>query len=73
MTSGSSSTVSNKNIYLPISYSNTDYAYWLCPVGTSLSSGEMSWNRFGITKSTNSVTFQNLISEGMYILTIGNA
>lgn len=69
--SGSSSTVSNKSIPLPIAHSNTNYAYLLCPVGSSLSSGDMSWNRFGITKNSGSVTFQNLISEGMYIITIG--
>ena len=71
MSSGSSSTVSNKSVNLPIEHSNTNYAYWLCPVGSNLGSGGMNWNRFGITKSTGSVTFQNLISEGMYILTMG--
>ena len=73
MTSGSSSTVSNKNITLPVSYPNTNYIYWLCPAGNNLASSEMNWNRFGITKHQSSVTFQNLISEGMYILTIGMA
>ena len=69
--SGSSSTVSNRSIPLPVAHSNTNYAYLLCPVGSNLGSGEMVWNRWGITKDVNSVKFQNLISEGMYIITIG--
>ena len=68
--SGSSNTVSNKSISLPIYHSNTEYAYFLCPAAPT--SGTMDWSRWGITKvDGNTVKFQNLIAEGMYIITIG--
>ncbi len=69
--SGVNDTVANRSITLPITHSDTNYAYFLCPVGSKLGSGEMVWNRLGITKYIGSVTFQNLIKEGMYIITIG--
>ena len=69
--SGVNDTVANRSIALPIAHSNTNYAYLLCPAGPSLGSGEMVWNRWGITKYIGSITFQNLIKEGMYIITIG--
>ena len=69
--SGVNDTVANKSIPLPIAHSDTNYAYFLCPVGSNLGSGEMVWNRWGITKYLGSVKFQNLIKEGMYIITIG--
>lgn len=69
--SGSSNTVSNKSISLPISHSNTNYAYFLCPVGY-IESATVNWNRWGLKKvNGNTVQFQNLITEGMYIITIG--
>lgn len=69
--SGSSNTVSNKSITLPISHSNTNYTYFLCPVGY-IESVSVNWNRWGLKKvNGNTVQFQNLISEGMYIITIG--
>ena len=69
--SGSSNTVSDKSITLPIYHSNTNYAYFLCPVGY-IESANVNWNRWGLKKvNGNTVQFQNLISEGMYIITIG--
>ena len=71
VSSGSNNTVSNVSTKLLISHSNTEYACFLCPAGY-IEDATMNWNRWGLEKVDGiTVKFQNLIREGMYILTIG--